>query len=460
MLYKLSVCNQRLLKGLLLLVVAFSGLAMNGCDAVYLNENSYLSKALETPVYNVLIQDSPLVFSTNKEKVRFGIDNDLLENFSDHYKVKFKFNIFRSNEELTQALIENKYDLIISRTDLPNEEYQYIKGPEKEEIYLSLFCQRKAKVRNLTDLKGKQVWIDSRYERIFNQSEISTYTDLKFHKIKEFKIYKTAKNLSEKENSCFITENLEGAFLNRYFPNFEKITSVSDEKPIYWLIRRDHKELASLIHSWFHRSAREDEIMHIYDRYTTYLSELDHKDIYEFLRNLREHLPEYEKTFKKAAKEYDIPWQLVAAIAYQESHWDPKAISYTKVKGIMQLTKDTADYLGVEDREDPNQSIWGGARYIRALLDKVPENMHSRDRLSLALASYNIGYAHMRDAQKLTFSFHKNPYYWNHVRETLPLLENRSYYEDLKYGFARGTETVDFVERVLGFYSLLKTLKN
>lgn len=460
LLASISYRDQRLLKFLLLLVVAFSGLAMNGCDAVYWNENHYLSKTLEVPTYKVLIQDSPLVFSINKDKVRFGIDNDLLENFSQNYKVKFKFTSFRSMEELNLALKENKFDIIISRTDLPQEELNYIKGPEKEELYLSLFCQRKSKVKKIDDLKDKKIWVDNRYKNLFENSELSGDQNLKLKWITDFKIYKTVKHISNIDHSCFITENLEGAFLNRYFPSYEKVTSISDTRSNYWLIHRDHKELASLIHSWFHRAAREDEIMRIYDRYTTYLSELDHKDIYQFLKNIRELLPEYESEFKKAASEYDLPWQLVAAIAYQESHWDKDAVSYTGVKGIMQLTKETAKYLGVEDREDPEQSIWGGARYIRALLDKVPENMHSKDRLSLALASYNIGYAHMRDTQKLASSLGKNPYSWKHIRETLPLLEEEEYHEDLKYGYARGRETVEFVERVHGFYSLLKTMKN
>ena len=125
------------------------------------------------------------------------------------------------------------------------------------------------------------------------------------------------------------------------------------------------------------------------------------------------------------------------------------------VRGLMQLTQDTADHLGVEDRTDPLQSIWGGAKYLRYLLNKTPNYLNFKDRLYLALAAYNMGYGHLRDAQKLVVKQGKNPYSWRHLREVLPLLEDPSYENDLEYGFARGTETIEFVERVTGFYNLM-----
>jgi membrane-bound lytic murein transglycosylase F len=121
----------------------------------------------------------------------------------------------------------------------------------------------------------------------------------------------------------------------------------------------------------------------------------------------------------------------------------------------MQLTTDTADHVGIEDRTDPQQSIWGGSKYLRYLLNKMPQNLNTKDRMALALAAYNVGYAHLRDAQKLAEKMGRNPYSWHHMKEILPLLAEPEYAEKLEYGFARGYETVEFVERVKSFYSLM-----
>ncbi|MNL18002.1 Membrane-bound lytic murein transglycosylase F precursor [compost metagenome] len=147
----------------------------------------------------------------------------------------------------------------------------------------------------------------------------------------------------------------------------------------------------------------------------------------------------------------------MASVAYQESHWNPDARSFTGVRGLMQLTADTADHVGIEDRTDPLQSIWGGTKYLRYLLNKIPKHINSKDRLALALAAYNVGYAHLRDAQKLAIRMGRNPHSWRHMREILPLLANPEYAAELEYGSARGYETVDFVERVKSFYNLMNS---
>jgi membrane-bound lytic murein transglycosylase F len=195
--------------------------------------------------------------------------------------------------------------------------------------------------------------------------------------------------------------------------------------------------------------------MRIHDRYKLYLSELNRHDVLNFMKRSRRTLPDFETEFRNAAREHKLPWQLIAAVAYQESQWNNEAVSYTGVKGLMQLTKDTATHLGVEDRTDPLQSIHGGAKYLRYLLNKTPSYLNFKDRLYLALAAYNVGYAHLRDAQKLAERKGMNPNSWRHLREVLPLLEDRAYEKELEYGCARGTETVEFVERVTGFYNLM-----
>lgn len=180
------------------------------------------------------------------------------------------------------------------------------------------------------------------------------------------------------------------------------------------------------------------------------------------LAKLQEHLenrlPLYRKDFEKAALEQELPWTFLAAVAYQESKWDNRAVSHTGVKGLMQLTMQTAEHVGVDDREDPTQSIFGGAHYLRYLFAKTPPHLSDKQRWIQALCAYNLGWGHLQDAKRLAKHLKKDPYDWNQFKQILPLLQNRKYFSYLRYGPARGHETVRFVERVFSYDELLSSL--
>lgn len=157
-------------------------------------------------------------------------------------------------------------------------------------------------------------------------------------------------------------------------------------------------------------------------------------------------LPEVQPLFEKYAREID--WRLLAAIAWQESHWDPQATSPTGVRGMMMLTRNTAQSTGLTDRTDAAQSIDGGMRYLQDMMDKVPDSIPKDERIWFALAAYNMGYAHMLDAMALTRKQKGNPNSWADVKLRLPLLSQKPYYSKLKYGYARGHEAYAYVENI------------
>lgn len=178
-------------------------------------------------------------------------------------------------------------------------------------------------------------------------------------------------------------------------------------------------------------------------------------EIQKFFDHTSERLPTYKKSFEKYSEQYEIPWTLLAAVAYQESKWDEKAVSHTGVKGLMQLTAQTAEHVGITDREDSEQSIQGGAYYLKYLYEKTPKDMSEATRWVQALSAYNIGWGHLRDAHRLGAKLKKSAYVWSDLKFLLPKLEDEKYYSELKYGFARGNETVDFVDKVFTYYKML-----
>ena len=122
----------------------------------------------------------------------------------------------------------------------------------------------------------------------------------------------------------------------------------------------------------------------------------------------------------------------------------------------MMLTRNTAAYLGVENRVDPKSSIWGGAKYITQLQERVPESITEPDRTWFALASYNVGLGHVLDARRLTEAAGKDPDKWMHVKEFLPRLAQRRYYRDTRHGYARGYEPVIYTQNIRRYYDVLK----
>ena len=170
---------------------------------------------------------------------------------------------------------------------------------------------------------------------------------------------------------------------------------------------------------------------------------------------MRDRLPKLRPYFEEAEALTGIDWRLLAAVGYQESHWQENAVSPTGVRGIMMLTQDTARHVGIKNRLDPRLSIIGGARYLRIVEKKIPDRIDDINRLWLTLAGYNIGFGHLEDARILTQRQGANPDLWLDVKERLPLLRKKAYYSTVKHGFARGNEPVTYVENIRNYYDLL-----
>jgi membrane-bound lytic murein transglycosylase F len=172
-------------------------------------------------------------------------------------------------------------------------------------------------------------------------------------------------------------------------------------------------------------------------------------------QHLEERLLPYMDDMKRASEIFNLDWRLLAAIGYKESQWLTEIESPTGVKGMMMLTKITAKAMGVEDRENPRQAIFGAAKLFRYLLDNQPKGITENERIHFALACYNQGMGHIADARRLTLRMGGNPDRWQDVREYLPLLSLSQYYRQAKHGYMRGKEPVVFVDKVWDYYKML-----
>jgi membrane-bound lytic murein transglycosylase F len=217
-------------------------------------------------------------------------------------------------------------------------------------------------------------------------------------------------------------------------------------------------ELVDTVTRFLFRSHEDNTISRLEDRYFGHIQRLSAIDIAAFVDRIQTRLPRYRAMFEQAGEQTGVDWRLLAAIGYQESQWDPLAISPTGVRGLMMLTEETAARMRVRDRLDPAQSILGGARNFKLMLDSIGDDVVGPDRQWMAVAAYNLGLGHLRGARQIANTMGRDNRTWVSLRTMLPLMSRPSFARRLKAGPARGGEAVHMTENVRAFYDILRRL--
>jgi membrane-bound lytic murein transglycosylase F len=246
------------------------------------------------------------------------------------------------------------------------------------------------------------------------------------------------------------------ASLNRrYYPDIRMAFPIEEKQVLAWAVKKGQKALLHEINIFFEEMRHRGSFAKIHQKYYGDAEIFDYVDLKKFHRRLETRLPRYREMIRRAAAVHGFDWRLIAAMVYQESHFDPRAQSHTGVRGMMQLTRETARELNITDRLDPEQSVRGGVRYLRRLYDRF-QGTQDPDRLLMALASYNVGHGHVMDARKLARRQGLNPDSWAALRQVLPLLRYPKFYRQTRHGYCRGTEPVRYVDRIMTYYDILK----
>ncbi len=255
----------------------------------------------------------------------------------------------------------------------------------------------------------------------------------------------------------FTLADSTAVLINRYFhPDIRVAFDVSEPRSVAWAFRIGmDRSLVEAADRYFAEIKGSGRLANLMDRYYGHTDRFDYVGTRTFLRHIETRLPRYRGWFEEVAAEHGFDWRLLAALGYQESHWNPQAVSPTGVRGIMMLTVRTAEAMGVIDREDPEQSIRGGARYLTEVMQRVPARIPEPDRTWMMLAAYNVGWGHLEDARRVTQARGFDPDRWVHVRESLPLLTQERWYKTTRFGYARGWEPVRFVDNIRRYYEVM-----
>ncbi len=389
-----------------------------------------------------------------------GLEYDMAAAFADSLGVAVRFEVRDTVGDLLAALRNGEGDLAaagLTRTAAREDHFRY--GPVYQTVQQQVVCRRGGpRVKQPADLVGLRLAVPahSSYEERLRALQ-EDHPDLRWDSRAEADTEQLLEAVWKREGiDCTIGDSNIVAVVRRYFPELVVRFNLGDEESLSWLLPADSPALQAAAESWFAERRAGGELERLLDKYYGFIESFDYVDTRAFVRRIRTVLPRYRPLFEAAGRRHGIDWQLLAAQAYQESHWKRNARSPTGVRGIMMLTLVTAREVGVQSRLDPAQSIEGAAKYLARLRKRIPESVREPDRTWFALAAYNVGMGHLRDARQLARELGRDPDYWSELSQVLPLLAQRKYYRRLKHGYARGYEPVRYVNRIRDFHDILR----
>lgn len=246
------------------------------------------------------------------------------------------------------------------------------------------------------------------------------------------------------------------AYARQLYPNTRVAFALPQRRPVQWMVRQGAPDLMRAVNRFFHSIRASGELSRLMQADSGDNSSVNYQQSRLFELYFTQRLPRYRSWFQQAAARYGFDWRLLAAIGFQESRWNPTAVSNRGAKGVMMLTSDTAQEMGISDRDNAKANIFAGARYLAKLRKMVPTHIPQPDRTWFLVAAYNVGFGHVEDARVLAQRMGKNPDSWAQVSKVLPLLAESRWYSKTKYGYAQGWQPVEYVKRVQQIMQMLE----
>ena len=420
--------------------------------------DSLLNRVKESGELRVVTRYNPTTFYRGKSGTR-GLEYELVTLFSLELGVKPVFVLPKSFDQILPMIARGDVHFgAAGLTATPGREHLVRFTPSYQSVTQQLvYREGTKKPETITDTLGGTFEVVAGRSHIERLQELKQeHPELEWTEKRGIRSDELLSLVVEQIVDYTICNSSEVALSRRFHPELKVAFDLSGPLPVAWAF--PHAEDDSLYEaalSFLDNLKQSGELKRIIDRYYGYVESLGALDTRTFRTHILQRLPKYSEHFKQAALETGLDWRLLAAIGYQESHWEPAAVSPTGVAGIMMLTKAAAKDLGIKSRTNPEESILGGSRYILLVREKIPDRIPEPDRLWMALAGYNIGFGHLEDARILTERHGDDPDKWVDVKKYLPLLSQKRYYETVKHGKARGKEPVDYVDNIRSYYDLL-----
>ncbi len=387
-----------------------------------------------------------------------GFEYDLAKAFADHLGVKLRPLIIEEEADMIEALRKGDADMIAAGIPFGKQSARLVTlGPGYLDIRQQVVGRRGGiSPNNISELADDAIWMAGSSDRLEILKALKTeQAALSWKTLSEYSTEELLQMVWNRSLPLTMVESHTLAINRRFYPELVVHFTLGEPKKLAWAMHPQSRHLHRAAMRWFADTDTRNKIDGLVDYYFSHLEEFDYVDLARYRRRIYERLPKFQNHFQEAAEKYGIDWHLVAAQAYQESHWNPRAKSFTGVRGIMMLTQDTAKTLGLKNRLAAKESIFAGTRYLARLHQQVGDNVSEPDRTLMALAAYNLGFGHLQDARILAMRLGKPADSWHGVRSVLPLLQKKKYYRTLPHGYARGNEAVQYVDRIRTYHKVL-----
>ena len=405
-----------------------------------------------------------------------GFEYEMLERLATHIDVDLEIVIARNVDSVIPMLNRGDGDIIALGFTITNDRKEIISFTNPYLItHQSLVQKKPANWRKMTldnikkrlatdvvDILGDTVSVRKESSYYSNLVELSEelgdtiYINILSGELTD---EETIKMVSEGKIKYTVADNNIANVYTNSFPDIDVSTPLSLSQRLAWAVRKSSPDLLDTINTALASLKTKSDYNIIYKKYYENRSQFRKRVTSEYFTSSSGKISKYDDMVKKYSETLGWDWVLVKSLIYQESMFEHDNKSWAGAKGLMQLMPATAKELGVTDVHDPDQNIRAGTKYLKRMYgywDNIPDSIQ---RIKFAMASYNCGYGHVRDAQRLAIKFNKDSLNWDNGVDFFVLnLSKPEYYNDdvVEYGYARGSEPYNYIIEIFDRYDNYK----
>jgi len=422
---------------------------------------SMLEQVIQLGELRVVTRDTPTSYFVGPDGPA-GPEYDLVRGFAEELGVTLNIETVESVSEILPHVNEGKAHMAAAGLSMTDSRREYLSfGHPYNSVDMHLIYKLgSGKPRSIEEVIGRHTEVVASSSHSDMMESLSmAYPELEWSENADVEVVDLLEKVALGELDFTIADSTEFNIQRHFYPDLRIALDLEVADPIAWAFRKDDGDsLLARADDYLIGAKRTGFVAQVNDRYFGHTAKFDYVGTRAFIRHFESRLPRYRDLFETAADNAGLDWRLVAAIGYQESHWRSHAVSPTGVRGIMMLTKATAAYLDIEDRMDPASSIFGGARFFARQIERIPDSVDEPDRTWMALAAYNVGFNHIKDARQIVEWQGGDPDTWLDLSQALPLLAKQRWYSRVPYGYARGWEPVLYVNNIRNYFNIIKWL--
>ena len=360
-----------------------------------------LPRMQEREVLRVITYQSPGNYFFNNGKMH-GFEYSFIKEFAKSKRMNVDVVLASSHEEMRELLLSGDGDIIAASLPENSLHDENIKMTIAYDYSAPVIIGRDTEksLVDIRDLEGRRIALapESPYRGILEGIQRRGI---------DFEIIGTDEGVNVEETLYRVSHAMSDLTILGGHQVKAELTRQYGLKPLFtlsepvgqsWAVRASDHKLLAAVNDYIEQEYRGDTYNVLYGRY---LSRPKNRKAESRLLTHVDKLSPYDEIVKKSAKRHSFDWRLIVAQMYQESQFDPAAVSYAGAEGLMQLMPATARDLGVEDVNDPTLNITAGVKYMSILRDQFEQGLPLEDKTWFTLASYNAGFTRVKKARLL-----------------------------------------------------------